>query len=176
MRRNRPPSFWRRRWFVVCIEFETLKRMAELPAVFLFAAMVTARAFAGSQEPSNQVGLYRDPDTMVSAAEVIYYVDPKELVTMVMMVLMMWEFMKWSALEVGKTIVFDWLMRKGREAYHRWRPGNDEPEVAQGVPAEAAAEEPVPGVLTRIWPRPHRRRSRRRSWGFSTSGCIRSTS
>ena len=59
-----------------------------------------------------QVGHYRPPEAPVSAAEVIYYVDPKELFGMVVVVLMLWEFMKWFMVEAGKTMAIDWVLRK----------------------------------------------------------------
>ena len=135
-----PKSFWQRCCIAVCIEFKKLKRMAELPAVFLFAAMVTAGAFAGSQEPSKAVGLYGDTDTMVSAAEVIYYVDPKELFSMLLMVLVMWEATKWLALEVGKTLIIDWLLRKAKELYRSRYPAA---AADPGGPAAPLQEAPA---------------------------------
>ena len=63
--------------------------------------------------------------------EVIYYVGPKELFSMVMVVLMLWGFMKWLAVEAGKTVVVDWVLRRMRSCCRRRVPAQDLPAEQQ---------------------------------------------
>ena len=52
------------------------------------------------------------PGAQVSAVEVFYFVDRRELFCLVTMILLMWEAVKWFALEASKTMAVDWVLRK----------------------------------------------------------------
>ena len=72
----------------------------------LFLGVASAAMIAGAA--SQAVSM---PGAPVSAVEVFYFVDRRDLFCLVTLILLMWEGMKWFALEASKTLVVDWILR-----------------------------------------------------------------
>ena len=123
---------------VVCFEFAVyvVPRMASLPGVFLFAVGVTAVLCAGVGGSADSPHAKSLVDPTASVVEVFYTVDPKELFSMVVVILMTWEFMKWLLAEAGKTVFIDWVLRKLFSCCGRPKPAPvsvPEKELAHGL-------------------------------------------
>ena len=102
--------------------------------VLLLVTGVTSVGWAAQPGPTGQLRKYGSETPAVSAIEVIYHVDPMELVGALMVVLTIWEFLKWFVVEAGKTIFVDAVLRKLTGWCRRRQPEPEEPRVLVAPP------------------------------------------
>ena len=93
-----------------------------------------ATGWAVTPEAPGQVRRLDDLAPGVSAVEVIYHVDPKELVGALMVILAIWECMKWFVVEASKTLLVDAVLRTLGGWCRRRAPAPEVPRVLVAPP------------------------------------------